>query len=345
MLTAALFALAASSAQLPVRGLHLFAPAKSEVAACAAFIRDALPKEGVNTLVLEFDYGYQFKTHPEVAEGGALSNADVKQIVSACRAAHVHLIPQMNLLGHQSWAQTTNGLLRSHPEFDETRGKYPNNKGIYCRSYCPLAPGVHKVVFDLMDELADACETDAFHCGMDEVMILADKDCPRCHGKSTADLFAAEVNALHDHLKATGWRMWMWGDRFIDGKATGIGDWEASGNDTQGAISKAPKDIMVCDWHYDEADPTAAYFAMAGLPVLSCPWRKTDVAIKELEQVRYLRTSTNDVLASRAQGMLETTWVPFADFLKAYNGDRAATRQARESAACFKALFKSIREG
>ena len=35
-------------------------------------------------------------------------------------------------------------------EFDETPGKYPNNEGIYCRSYCPLHPEVHEVLFDLV---------------------------------------------------------------------------------------------------------------------------------------------------------------------------------------------------
>jgi hypothetical protein len=38
--------------------------------------------------------------------------------------------------------------LRAHPEFDETPGKYPSNEGIYCRSYCPLHPQVHDVVFE-----------------------------------------------------------------------------------------------------------------------------------------------------------------------------------------------------
>lgn len=34
----------------------------------------------------------------------------------------------------RSWAKSTGALLRAHPEFDETPGKYPQNEGIYCRS-------------------------------------------------------------------------------------------------------------------------------------------------------------------------------------------------------------------
>ena len=57
------------------------------------------------------------------------------------------------------------GLLRAHPELDETPGKYPGNAGIYCRSYCPLHPKVHEIVFDLIDELVEATGADAFHAG------------------------------------------------------------------------------------------------------------------------------------------------------------------------------------
>ena len=176
--------LAAASAPLPVRGLNLSAPGPDDVPLAVRFIREALPKEGVNLLVMEFDYRYQYKSHPEVSDSDSLSEEQVKQIVAACRDAGVRLIPLINLLGHQSWAGKTFGLLRSHPEFDETRGKYPGNKDIYCRSYCPLAPGLHNVLFDLIDELANVCEADAVHVGMDEVFLLGEDDCPTAAAKT-----------------------------------------------------------------------------------------------------------------------------------------------------------------
>src|SRR5579862_1077679 len=118
MFTAVLAALAIlPPTALPIQGLHLFAPEPNEVSSFTTFVRNVLPKEGVNTLVVEFDYHYKFKSHPEVAESDSLSEADVKEIVHACHDTHIRLIPQINLLGHQSWAQTTFGLLRSHPEF------------------------------------------------------------------------------------------------------------------------------------------------------------------------------------------------------------------------------------
>jgi len=341
LLTAA--PLFSETAPLTVRGLHMAAPKRDEVALCARFIRDVLPKEGVNLLVLEINYRYEFTKRPEIREPDPLTNNDVKQLVAAAREAGVRLIPQINCLGHQSWAKDTFALLRAHPDFDETPGKYPDNAGIYCRSYCPSHPGVHEVVFDLIDELAEVFEADAFHAGMDEVFLLGEDDCPRCKGKSRADLFAREVNALHDHLAKSGRALWIWGDRFLDGEVTGMGKWEASLNQTHSAIRMVPKDIVICDWHYTRALPTAAYFAIEGFPVVSAPWRKPEVALGQLDLVRSVRNNATAAMASRMLGMLQTTWTGMGAFVKAYYGEAGVNPQAAEAVSCFKELFAEIR--
>ena len=50
----------------------------------------------------------------------------------------------------------------------------------------------------------------------------------------------------------------------FDGKTTGIGMWEASMNNTHRAVDLIPKDVVIADWHYERADPTAPYFAVKG---------------------------------------------------------------------------------
>ena len=67
----------AASPNLPIRGLHVMAPKPDEMDLALRFIREALPKESVNTLVMEFDYRYQFTRRPEVADPDALSKDDV----------------------------------------------------------------------------------------------------------------------------------------------------------------------------------------------------------------------------------------------------------------------------
>jgi hypothetical protein len=297
----------------------------------------------VNLLVMEFNYGYRFQKRPEVAEPDALSKDDVKQIVAACRASGVRLVPQISLLGHQSWAKGTHALLRAYPGFDETPGRYPDNQGIYCRSYCPLHPDVHAVVFDLIDELAEVCEADAFHVGLDEVFLLGEDECPRCRGKRKADLFAGEVRRLRDHLAGSNRSMWMWGDRFLDGAVTGVGKWEGADNGTHAALDLVPRDIVICDWHYEKAVPTAAYFALEGFQVISSPWRKPEVALAQLDLVRSVRRHASGVLGGRMLGMLQTTWCGLGPFVKAYYGLDRSNKNAVEAARCFRSLFRQIR--
>ncbi|MBM4019785.1 MAG: glycoside hydrolase [Planctomycetes bacterium] len=337
------------AAALPVRGLHTFPPAKKDLAGALEFIRQALAAEGANTLIMEFNYAYNYRSRPEFADASALGRDEVRQIADACREKGIALVPQINCLGHQSWGQRNGRLLQAHPEFDETPGKYPQNKGIYCRSYCPLHPEVHKVLFDLIDELAAACDAKAFHVGMDEVFILADADCPRCKGKGAAEVFAGEVRTLHQHLKERGLRMWMWGDRFIDGKATGIGQWEAAVNGTHPAVDQAPTDIVICDWHYGKAHDTAVFFAGKGFEVVSCPWRNGDVALAQLGRIRAIRAGADKAAAGRALGMVQTTWGGLAPFAAAYRAQAAGAAPTKDSASeaanCFRVLSKAWRDG
>ena len=205
------------------------------------------------------------------------------------------------------------------------------------------------MLFALIDELVAACKAEAFHVGMDEVFILADPDCPRCKGKDPAVLFAGEVNALHAHLKQIGCRLWMWGDRFLDGKATGLGKWEAATNGTHPAIDRVPKDIVICDWHYGKAPKTPRFFADRGFDVVACPWRNSKVALAQLAHIRGLRGGADKAVAAHARGMVQTTWCGFAPFHKAYQAQAAGAKPVKgapgEAAHCFRTLLKAIREG
>ena len=331
---------------LPVRGLHLSAPARKDVDTLVSFIREGLAREGVNTLILEFNTSFDFRSLPEFADPAAPGKDEAAKIVRACREAGIELIPGFNCLGHQSWKGKNGAFLEKHPELDETPGKFPGNKDIYCRSWCPLHPRVHEVLFPLLDELARSCEAKAFHLGMDEVFILADPDCPRCRGKDPADLFAGEVKVLRGHLKEIGCRTWMWGDRFLDGKATDIGKWEGSLNGTAPAIDKVPKDIVICDWHYEKAHETPRYFAEKGFEVVACPWKKPAVAQAQIGQLLSIRSNSDPAIAARALGLVQTTWCGAPAFLKAYAaGDAAGANGAAEAARAFREVMKALREG
>jgi len=334
---------------LPVRGLCIKVPESGDLDLFLKFIREDLTKYHVNLLVLRIDYNYLYKSHPELRGENTLSKKEVKKIVNECRKAKIEIVPQINLLGHQSWHEHTDPLLRVYPEFDETPGvkmpekyKWPNEDKLYCKSYCPLHPGVHKVVFDLVDEIMDVFEAKAFHAGMDEVFYLGEDGCPRCAGKDKAELFAGEVWKIRNHLALTNKKLWIWGDRLIDGKTTGLGMWEASMNNTYRAIDMIPKDVVICDWHYERPDPTAPYFAIKGLDVISCPYRKPDVAIKQFHDMVEFRNISSHEMSKHFKGMLQTVWTDCGTFLKVWYGDKSMDEDLQMQAKCFRALLEEM---
>jgi hypothetical protein len=313
---------------LPVRGFCINAPRPAGVDSFVTFIDKELSTRRVNTLFLLIDYRYQFTSHPELSDTDALSRPDAKKIVEVCQRHKIRIIPQINLLGHQSWANTPNKLMKVYPQFDETpwvkfpeKYEWPNSDKLYCKSYCPLAPGLHEILFPVIDELCDVFETDAFHAGMDEVFYIGEDQCPRCGGRDKAELFAGEVRALHDHMAQKGKELWIWGDRLLDGKTTGLGEWEASYNNTYRAIDMIPKDIVICDWHYERADPTAVLFAMKGFRVVTCPWRDGGIGVTQVKDMVHFRQASTADMKPRFLGIVETTWSPTDRFLSGYYGN------------------------
>jgi hypothetical protein len=313
----------------PVIGFCIAAPDPGNLDAFIAFMEEELVPGGINTLVLRIDYNYAYNSYPNLRDENPLSSDQVKQLVSAAREHGIRLIPQINLLGHQSWAGSVGKLLKEYPGFDETPSvmmpehyEWPNEDGLYCKSYCPLHPELHQVVFALVDEIMEAFEADAFHAGMDEVFYIGEDECPRCHGRDRSELFAGEVTLIRDHLAEKGQELWIWGDRLLDGNTSGLGMWEASENDTHRAVDLIPKDVVICDWHYERADPTAAYFALKGFRVITCPWNRPEVTLAQLEMLDSFRSQSPDGLRDRYYGLMQTVWSPAGRFLQEYYHNR-----------------------
>jgi hypothetical protein len=336
-----------SQAPYPVRGLCIAAPSVDQVDEFSEFIRNELAPAGLNLLILRVDWNYEYESHPELRGNNPLTKEDVNKLVAACSENNIRLIPQINLFGHQSWHSSLGKLLEVYPEFDETpqvqlpeKYEWPNDDGLYCKSYCPKHPDVHKVVFALVDEIVAAFETDGFHAGLDEVFYIGHEQCERCNGHDKAELFTGEVTKIRNHLAQTGTELWMWGDRLIDGKTTGIGLWEGSYNNTHRAIDMIPKDVVICDWHYERPDPTAFLFASKGFNVVTCPWRTPEIAVEQEKMMRMFIESATKAMQPRYKGMLQTVWGSAKNFMDSYNGT-ADSEKIDKSAESFKELSKA----
>ena len=344
-----LFSQARLDSLLPVRCFMIGAPSPDHLNDFLTFMKKELAPNHINTIILQVDYNYAYESYPNLRDSVVLTKKDVKEIVKTARELHIKLVPMINLLGHQSWAGHLNPLLTQYPEFDETpwvkmpeKYVWPNPDKLYCKSYCPQQPEVHKVIFALIDELMDAFETDTFHAGMDEVFYIGEDKCPRCSGMDKSRLFADEVRRIHDHLADKGRKMWMWSDRLLDGSVNGLGEWEASKNDTWRAIDWIPRDITMCDWHYEHAEPTPAYFALKGFHVLICPWRKPEVGVNELKEAVMLRQYSNPKIADKIDGICQTVWNSPEGFMNSYYDKVPEGRRKDMSAETLKALFKEF---
>ncbi len=301
-------ALAASppTADQPWRALHVINYTSDERLGRLAQQLPQLAEMGINCLILEVNYGFEFESHPELRQGERpITPAGAKRFLAACRENDIELVPQFMCLAHQSWSRNTFPLLTKYPEIDLTPGAFPNNEGIYCREWDPMNPKTNEIVFALIDELVDAFEAKAFHVGMDEVFLLSSEHAPSTKNLDPADVFAKVVNDLHGHIvKKRGLVMLMWADRLIDGNQFNLGEWEASKVGTAPAVDKIPTDIILCPWHYElrEKYESLPMFIEKGFRILPASWKKTDATVA---LIRDARANQRD---GRVVGHIFTTW-------------------------------------
>jgi Glycosyl hydrolase family 20, catalytic domain len=294
------------TAERPWRALHVI---NYTTDAALTRLGEQLPKLadlGLNCLILEVNYGFDFGSHPELRQGDRqISNAGAKRLLAICRENQIELVPQFMCLGHQSWAGNTFPLLTKYPELDLTPGAFPNNKGLYCREWDPINPKTNEIAYALIDEIAAAFEARAFHVGMDEVFLLKSEHAPSTKNLDPADVFAKAVNDIHAHVVGKrGLVMLMWADRLIDGNATDMGEWEASKVGTAPAVDKIPKDIILCPWHYElrKQYESLPILMGKGFRILPASWKNTEATLSLIRDAQTRQTG------GRLVGHIFTTW-------------------------------------
>ncbi len=273
---------------------------------------DALSKQlpqlsemGINMLLLEVDYNFEFTSHPELIENeNPISKAGAARFAAACKKMGIRLIPEFQSIGHQSWKQRNNALLKKYPELDLTPNAFPKNDSIYCREWDITNPKVNEIIFPLIDEIVEAFGADGIHVGMDEIFLIGNKHSPNTFGKNPAKLLAVAINEFHDHfVKDKKLQMFIWGDRLIDAGQFNYGIWEASAAGTAAAVDMIPKDIVICDWHYNARPsyPSIDMFIDKGFNVLPCSYKEVEAA---QDLIKYSFAKQN----SSMLGHCFTTW-------------------------------------
>ena len=275
----------------PWRALHVISYATDDGLDELAKQLPQLAKMGINCLILEVNYGFEFQSHPELRQGDkqiTQGRRDASSWQPAAKTAS-SWCRNFNALGTSRGQKNTAPLLTKYPELDLTPGAFPENKGIYCREWDPMNPKTNEIVFALIDELIDAFEAKAFHVGMDEVFLLSSEHAPSTKNLDPADVFAKVVNDLHGHIVGQrGLTMLMWADRLIDGEQFNMGEWEASKVGTAPAVDKIPKDIILCPWHYElrEQYESLPMFMEKGFRILPASWKNTEATLALIRDAR-----------------------------------------------------------
>ena len=296
-------------------GFHCVIPPRKDRAKMLRLV-DELANMGINTLVLQVDYRYQFESHREIGDGMWYNFDDAQELALHCAEKGMRLIPQMSCVGHQSYGGGAEALklLKEYPQFDETPLVPATSDAVLYREWCVSNDDIYPIVTALIDDITRAFNAKDFHVGMDEIFLMGDGKCDRCRGKDRSALMARAVNKLHAHIvDEKHMTMYMWGDRLLDGKATKYGKWEGSENDTFRAIDMIPRDIVICDWHYEVRDnyPSVKIFLDRGFRVWPAVWREEEATRNFIRDA--VNTSKSHATGAgdpvRTQGVLFTTWV------------------------------------
>ena len=263
---------------IPMLGFHTILSKHECVDAMIRLIEEGLAPNGFNTVILEMRYA--FRCFPEYATG-TVTYEDAGRIADACEKHGIRLVPLLPCLSHQSAGPRGNPypLYKAHPEFLEQQGIDPAVEwpDFALHSWCASNDDVYQFIFPMIDEMAEATRCQAFHVGMDELFDVA--MCPKCKGKTPAELYARTVKILHDHLAEKGLDTMIWGDRLLDAQKMGYSMWEGDRFDIHPAIHRrdeVTRDIIICDWHYEwhsAGYPSVEALMKEGFFVVPSFWR------------------------------------------------------------------------
>ena len=218
------------------RGVRIYLPGRENLGFFKRFVRDYMALYKFNHLVLEMNAAMRLDRHPELNAGwiefgrdlnltrrerpmgpkgefqdsahhdtgdfGVLEKEEVVEIVRFARQNHIEVTPEIPSLTHCYY------LLTRHKDKAEIRGaQWPD-------TYCPNAPGVYELLFEVFDEYIEVMKPAMVHIGHDEWRMPWGV-CERCKTKHFGDVFGEDVAKIHKYLTSKGVKTAMWGDHLI----------------------------------------------------------------------------------------------------------------------------------
>ena len=171
-----------------------------------AFLRRVVARGRYTAVVLVLRGGYQYTSHPELAQTGALSEDELRRLLDTLDGLGVEAIPGLNSPGHADW------LLRAHPELREDQNG---------RLICTRHPDTWPLLRDVIDELIEVFDARRVHLGGDETWWGSERHgpherCPRCASTPRPILFAEHVQRELAYLREREVGAMLWSDMLTE---------------------------------------------------------------------------------------------------------------------------------
>lgn len=225
-----IFAACAAHAGKPgdfkVRGFHL--DLRIQVMKMPALKQFALnlSKNGINTLLMEWEASYPYQEEPLIAGRYAYSRAEIVDFIRYCKTLSIDVIPLQQSFGHVEY------ILR-HYKYAALREDDKDFSQV-----CPSEPELNKVLFTTLYKDLIATHSSPFiHIGGDETYLLG--HCEKCKKKAAelglSRLYFDHIKLLCDIVVSLGKRPVLWADialKYPD------------------FINLLPKQTVFVDWNY-----------------------------------------------------------------------------------------------
>lgn len=195
---------------------------------------------------------FRFAVDPHIgAERGAITKAEMAEILAEAQKYHITLCPVFETLGHQD-------RLLSLPENRKYAEITDPTKTPW--SFAPVSHAATEFVMGLIDEVAAATPSPFFHIGGDESWDVGQGASKSRVKKVGAGRVHAEYfTQLHDHIKSKLSRQTMlYSDMLLH---------------HPDSLQSMPRDMILVDWHYDPDDKLTSVKKLhdAGYPVITSP--------------------------------------------------------------------------
>ncbi|MFN2452827.1 MAG: glycoside hydrolase family 20 zincin-like fold domain-containing protein [Pyrinomonadaceae bacterium] len=241
----------------------------------------------INMHSFYMEHTFASRAHPLIApEDGALTPAEIRELVAYAHRYHVELVPEQQTFGHLHKALK----FEKYNELAETP---------YGDVLSPQQAGSYALVGDLYRELNDLFPGKFFHIGADETFELGEGQSREAvKQRGVGSVYFEHLRRVHDLLQPYNRRLMMWGDIALN---------------HPDLIGNIPRDMIVMNWTYGARDsyaPRIEPFRKAGLDQFVCPgvqnWNQifpnTDTAIVNI------RNFARDGQAAHVLGLMNTSW-------------------------------------